>query len=79
MIVEQKLLPVGTRVQFIETLESGPDIDGFSPGNLYATKGQFGHITGHGTKEGYWVTADGWDAPFGASHGTEFIAVESAE
>lgn len=62
---ELGLLPVGTRILFTKTLESGPDE--FSPGNLYARKGDGGVITGHGTPEGYWVKWDGWEAPFGAS------------
>jgi len=51
------LLPIGTRIVFTKTLESGPDE--FSPGNLYARKGDGGVITGHGTPEGYWVAF--WD------------------
>lgn len=59
------LLPVGTRIRFTQTLVSGPDEDG--PGNLYAREGDLGEITGHGTREGYWVKWDHWKNPFGAS------------
>jgi len=59
------LLPIGTRIRFTKTLESGPDE--YSPGNLYARAGEFGEITGHGTQEGYWVKWDAWPNPFGAS------------
>lgn len=69
------LLPVGTRIQFIRTMIEGPDEDG--PARLYATKGEYGTITGHGTKEGYWVKRDCWPAAFGAAYGTEFIAVDA--
>lgn len=62
----EQLLPIGTRIQFLKTLECGPD--DYSPGNLYAVKGEFGTITGHGTREGYWAKWDGWPhAPFGLS------------
>ena len=57
-----ELLPVGTRIRFTKTLESGPD--DYSPGNLYAKAGDFGTITGHGCVEGYWVKWDRWPAPF---------------
>lgn len=60
------VLPVGTRVRFTRTLTSAADE--FSPGNLYAKKGELGTITGHGAPEGYWVKWDGWmHAAFGAS------------
>jgi hypothetical protein len=73
---ELGLLPIGTRIVFTKTLESGPDE--FSPGNLYARKGDGGVITGHGTLEGYWVTWDGWKAPFGASR-DEFEPLPNTE
>jgi hypothetical protein len=62
---QSDLLPIGTRIRFTKTLTSGPDE--YSPGNHYATKGDGGVITGHGTSEGYWVKWDGWNASFGAS------------
>jgi hypothetical protein len=73
----QEPLPIGTRIKFIKTLESGPDE--FSPGNLYAVKGDGGTVTGHGTREGYWVKWDKWPkAAFGAELGTEFVAEEQS-
>lgn len=69
-----ELLPVGTRIVFLKTLESGPD--DYSPGNLYANKGDGGVVTGHGTREGHWVKWDKWPHAFGAELGTEFVAVE---
>lgn len=68
---EPVILPVGTRIKFLKTLSSGPDE--FSPGNLYAEKDDFGEVTGHGCAEGHWVKWDKWDAPFGATYGTEFV------
>lgn len=64
------LLPVGTRIKFTKTLTSGPDE--FSPGNLYAEKGDLGVVVGHDCWEGHRVKWDKWDAPFGAVHGDEF-------
>jgi hypothetical protein len=64
-------LPIGTRIIFIKTLDSGPDE--FSPGNLYAEKGDYGEVTGHGCPEVHWVKWDKWEASFGAKYGTEFI------
>lgn len=58
-------LPIGTRIRFTKTLTS--QADEFSPGNLYAKKGDGGEITGHGTQEGYWVKWDHWPHAFGAS------------
>jgi len=63
--LDADLLPVGTRIVFKKTLESGPD--DYSPGNLYAKAGNGGVITGHGCREGYWVKWDRWPASFGAS------------
>jgi hypothetical protein len=57
--------PVGTRIRFTRTLDEPAGSD--SPARLYATKGETGEITGHGCKEGYWVKADNWPNPFGAS------------
>ena len=57
--------PIGTRIRFVMTLDCGPTGD--HPALLYASKGELGTITGHGTKEGYWVTADSWPHAFGAS------------
>ena len=64
-------LPIGTRIEFLQTLTSGPS--DHSPGNHYATKGDFGEVTGHGCSEGHWVKWDGWkSAAFGAELGTDF-------
>ncbi len=57
-------LPVGTRIRFTRTLEA--DGTGDHPALLYAEKGELGEITGHGTREGYWVKVDSWPNPFGA-------------
>jgi hypothetical protein len=70
---EPGLLPVGTVIRFLTTLVDGPDEHG--PGNLYARAGDLGRITGHGAKEGYWVTWQHWPHPFGASC-DEFEIVE---
>ena len=75
-------LPIGTRVRFLKTLQSGPNEDG--PGNLYARKGDLGTVVEHpnGAKygpprEGHWVMWDKWtSAPFGAVLGEEFEATE---
>lgn len=69
------LLPVGTRIRFLKTLECGPNE--YSPGNLYARKGDEGVITGHGTWEGYWVKWEHWPyAAFGASR-DEFEPIDT--
>lgn len=60
-----KALPIGTRIRFIKTLDSPANED--HPAIVYARKGETGQITGHGTREGYWVKTDSWAAPFGAS------------
>lgn len=54
---------VGTRIRFTKTIDDGPLCD-HAP-RLHALVGQLGTITGHGTKEGYWVKADGNDNAFG--------------
>lgn len=59
------LLPVGTRIRFVKDLDEGPNEE--HPAITYALRGELGEITGHGTKEGYWVKRDSWPAPFGAS------------
>ena len=64
-------LPIGTRIEFLKTLTSGPDEDG--PGNYYATKGDGGEVTGHGCHEGHWVKWDGYKInPFGATYEKDF-------
>lgn len=63
-------LPVGTRIRFLKELSSGPDE--YSPGNLYARKGEGGVVTGHGCWEGHWVKWDKWKHPFGAVCGVDF-------
>ena len=70
-------LPLGTRVRFLKTLDSGPDE--YGPGNHYATKGDLGTVVEgqFPCKEGHWVTWDGWtQAPFGAEVGVDFEVVE---
>lgn len=64
------ILPVGTRIIFTRTLQSGPD--DYGPGNHYATRGDGGIVTGHDCKEGHRVKWDGWPTPFGAVYGKEF-------
>ena len=59
------LFCVGTRIRFLKTLEEGPSED--SPARQYAARGELGTISGHGTREGYWVKTDSWPTPFGAS------------
>lgn len=73
----EKTVLTGTRIRFLKTLTSGPDE--FSPGNLYARKGDGGVVAGHGTPEGHWVKWDGWPHAFGAELGTEFEPVASDE
>lgn len=58
-------LPIGTRIRFIKTLDAPANED--HPAIVYARKGETGEITGHETKEGYWVKTDSWSASFGAS------------
>ena len=72
-MMENQLLPVGTRIIFKKDLIG--NATGDSPACIYAQKGGKGVIVGHGTVEGYWVTWDEWPHKFGASE-TEF-SVES--
>lgn len=65
------LLPVGTRIRFLKTLIGLSTED--SPEVIYARKGDFGHVIGHGCLEGHWVKWDNWPHEFGAEHGTEFV------
>lgn len=58
-------MPVGTRIRFVCSLDAPANED--HPAIQYAARGQTGTITGHGTREGYWATADGWPTPFGLS------------
>lgn len=67
------MLPVGTKIIFLRTLDSGPTED--HPACVFASKGDAGEVTGHGCKEGYWVKRDGWPHPFGAYLGLEFEAL----
>ncbi len=71
MAAEQ--LPTGTRIRFTRTLEADATED--HPPIVYAYEGELGQITGHGTKEGYWVKTDNWPNSFGAGPG-EFEVVE---
>lgn len=68
-------LPVGTRIRFLKTLTS--PADEFSPGNLYASAGETGEVTGHGCTEGHMVKTDHWSFPFGAVFGEEFITSQN--
>ena len=67
------MLPIGTRIRFTQRLDAGPSED--HPAILYAARGATGEITGHGTKEGYWVKTDDWPHPFGAAE-TEFEVIK---
>ena len=59
-------LGVGTRIRFRKLLDAPANED--HPEIIYAVKGEMGTITGHGTREGYWVKSDAWaSASFGAS------------
>lgn len=62
---EEELLPVGTRIRFTQELIS--PACGDHPELVYAYRGELGQVTGHGTKEGYWVKSDQWPHSFGAS------------
>lgn len=64
-MTEEMNLPVGTRIRFTKNLTEPAGDE--HPGRLYAEKGSLGEITGHGTREGYWVKWDHWPHPFGAS------------
>ncbi len=70
------LLPIGTRIVFLRDLDAGPTEE--SPPVRFASRGQFGTVIRHGCKEGHWVVADGWPAPFGAELGKEFVAGQDA-
>lgn len=72
---QEQPLSVGTRIRFKQTLDKPADEEG--PAQIYARAGELGTITGHGTREGYWVKRDAWPAPFGASD-KEFEIVQPA-
>lgn len=63
-IAEQRL-PIGTRIRFTKRLDC--EATGDHPAFLYASVGELGEITGHGTPEGYWAKTDHWPNPFGVS------------
>ena len=69
------LLPVGTRIRFLRELTT--PATGDHPAFLFASRGQLGTITGHGTSEGYWAKTDDWPNAFGAAPG-EFEVVTDA-
>lgn len=71
VMMKDILLPEGTRIKFTKDLTSKPGE--FSPGNLYAEKGDLGRVIGHDCREGHLVKWDKWEAPFGAVHGDEFV------
>lgn len=73
--MSESLLPIGTRIQFTQTLEAMANED--HPAIVYATKGELGYITGHGTREGYWVKRDNWPNPFGASSNEFNVLMEA--
>ena len=59
------MITIGTRIRFLKTLDAPASEE--HPACQYAAKGETGEVTGHGTREGYWVKTDGWPHPFGAS------------
>lgn len=61
--IEHGVLPNGTKVRFTKTLDAPANEE--RPAVTYATKGETGEITGHGTREGYWVKTK-LNPPFGA-------------
>jgi hypothetical protein len=66
-------LPIGTRIRFLKSLYA--EATGDHPRLIYARKGDGGVVTGHGSREGYWVKWDAWtSAAFGAEHGVDFLA-----
>jgi len=67
-------LPVGTKIRFLQTLETGPTGD--HPALLFARKGQTGEVTGHNDNEGHWVKTDDWATPFGATYKVEFEVIQ---
>ena len=71
MTDNKRLLPVGTRIQFVKSIYGAATGD--SPACIYAKKGDGGVVTGHGTPEGYWVKWDKWPHAFGAEYGLDFI------
>jgi hypothetical protein len=71
---EEKILEAGTRIQFIEEITE--DADGDHPEFLLASKGEKGTVVRKVHRGRYVVKADGWDAPFGATHGTEFVVAK---
>ena len=70
------LLPVGTRITFLRTLDEAANED--HPGIRYAARGESGTVVRHGCREGHWVKTDGWPTPFGATRGVEFIPTDPA-
>ena len=69
------ILPVGTQIRFTQTLEE--PASGEHPHLIYAERGELGEITGHGTREGYWVKTDSWPNAFGAAR-DEFEAAKES-
>ena len=60
------LLPIGTKIKFTKDLiEHG--IGRNHRTIIYARTNDLGVITGHGTKEGYWVQSNLYPSDFGAS------------
>jgi hypothetical protein len=58
-------LPVGTKIKFImDLVEHG--IGRNRRTIIYARQNDLGVITGHGTKEGYWVQSNTYPSDFGA-------------
>lgn len=73
--MDRQLLPVGTRIRFTKTLTEPANED--HPDIVFAKAGDFGVITGHGTKEGYWAKWEHWPHAFGVSDG-EFEIVPTS-
>lgn len=66
-------LPIGTRIRFLRTLDAPANDE--TPAQIYAYQYELGTVTGHGSREGYWVKTDRWPTPFGASD-QEFEAIQ---
>lgn len=68
--------PFGARIRFKKDIECGPTSE--HPAYTYARGGDLGYITGHGTREGYWVKWDRWPDSFGC-HEDEFDVIDGSE
>ena len=66
-----KLLPVGTRIRFIQNLFYLVPRERRAV--IYALKNDLGVVTGYSTLGDYWVKVDHWPNEFRAKYETEFI------